>query len=378
MLIYVSDISVEGSGYTSIGVGLCRQLQGWQDQKVKVLSLGYRREEYNEPFDLIPTKAQFLTGQINSLCNDPQVGVTAVILALDIPQCIRIAENLRVSQPLIAIFPVEADPLLETWSIGLWRFTERFTISQFGVKTCEAAQLPVHYLPVPPAPEYTTAARQFRDETRKHHNIPADAFVILTVADNQERKNLFLTAEMVRLFQQRHPETFFVLVTREQSPIGYNITDMRRELGMLGYSKVIERGMPNSELARLYGCADVFLLTSKAEGLGLPVREAQACGLHTAVTDCTSLAEQVAQDKGFPILVDYSALRDPWGNSRRYFAALGDGVEVLHNAWVMAPEMQRGTSNLANNALNSLKEMSWEKSAEILKTALLPLLAPNK
>lgn len=368
LILYVSDISMEGSGYTSIGLGLCRELHGWQGHEVLALSLGYRNQEHYEPFRIVPSLPRWCSGQINSLCADPSTNVKAVIVALDITQILDLTKLLKLPPyiPLLIIFPVESDPLTDRWSIGLWRANERFVISEFGKRVCEEKGLPVHYLPIPPAAEYTPVTRTRREQTRTAWDIPQDAFLVLTVADNQERKNLWRAMEIVSKFAQEHPETFYILVTRPDSPIGYLLDDAVRELGLSKRIKIVDRGITNAQLADLYGAADVFLLTSKAEGLGLPVREAQACGLLVAATDCTGVSEQIEDARGFPILVDY-VHRDPWGNSNRYFASLGDGVEVLRTVHDGIPSY---LLSLRQAAQDYVQGFSWEKSAKIIKDAL--------
>jgi len=47
-------------------------------------------------------------------------------------------------------------------------------------------------------------------------------------------------------------------------------------------------------MANLYNAFDIFCLPTMAEGFGLPVLEAQACGVPALVTDCSACSELVA------------------------------------------------------------------------------------
>jgi glycosyltransferase involved in cell wall biosynthesis len=51
------------------------------------------------------------------------------------------------------------------------------------------------------------------------------------------------------------------------------------------------QGLPQEYLAKVYSETDVFLSTSRGEGFGVPVIEAQACGAPVIVTDFTAQTE---------------------------------------------------------------------------------------
>lgn len=53
------------------------------------------------------------------------------------------------------------------------------------------------------------------------------------------------------------------------------------------------KGLPPEFLAMVYNAADVYMCNSMAEGFGIPVIEAQACGTPVIVTDFSSLPELV-------------------------------------------------------------------------------------
>jgi len=53
-------------------------------------------------------------------------------------------------------------------------------------------------------------------------------------------------------------------------------------------------GLSSEEMAWLYNCFDVLLLPSRAEGFGLPLIEAQACGVPAISTDFSAMPELTA------------------------------------------------------------------------------------
>ena len=91
---------------------------------------------------------------------------------------------------------------------------------------------------------------------------------MLTEAYNQERKNLSAALEMFAEFAENHEDARYILVTTEHSLVGWNLRDLVQELGIADKFLLLERGMPQKELWKVYAISDTFLLPSKAEGLG--------------------------------------------------------------------------------------------------------------
>lgn len=81
------------------------------------------------------------------------------------------------------------------------------------------------------------------------------------------------------------------------------------------------RGLSREQLARVYNLMDVFTQASIAEGCGMPVQEAKACGVPTLVTDWSATAE-----KGrFP--AEYKHIKD--GNIAKSDYTLNYGGEII-------------------------------------------------
>jgi glycosyltransferase involved in cell wall biosynthesis len=120
--------------------------------------------------------------------------------------------------------------------------------------------------------------------------------------------------------------------------IGGDFTSPQRDqIAKLGIHNFIQqrRGLPRSELAHLYRTASLVLVTSEAEGFGLPVAEALAAGaivlatdipvlrevggpaaLYAPVADIQSWTQQAAQLLKNPTLAPDPTTRSTW--ARRY------------------------------------------------------------
>jgi glycosyltransferase involved in cell wall biosynthesis len=85
----------------------------------------------------------------------------------------------------------------------------------------------------------------------------------------------------------------WTLVTRLDSPVGWKLDDLFMRYGIMDRVAIYNRGMPVDKLWLLYAAADAFLLTSKAEGLALPLLEAMACRVTTVGTNHAAIAEHL-------------------------------------------------------------------------------------
>jgi glycosyltransferase involved in cell wall biosynthesis len=222
--------------------------------------------------------------------------IEAVFVGLDIPLQRALLQAMELPGPIpyIGLFPLEAPPLCQPWAIEMLKMDARLIMSQFGVTEFERAGVPAEFVPIgaddiwrPPGPEERAMIRQGL-------GIDDDTFMVLTVADNQERKNLSKAAEIISKLSidiEGHLPNGFVskktekrkvawyLVSRLQSPVGWELQDLAMRLGIMDRVSMFNRGMPDDRLWALYAAADAFLLTSKAEGLAIPIMEAMACGV---------------------------------------------------------------------------------------------------
>lgn len=367
MILYVSPVPANGAtGYGHIGTHLCTALNNYD--KVICLSLDYRREEHYFDFTLVPTSSRDLITQANALVNNRASNVRLVILAMDIPMMLDLVQATNFGGvPKWGIFPVEAGPLCDTWANGLWNLNERFVISEFGKSVLDEASVPSRYLPIPVNSYYKPMANFDRTETLKELGIDPDAFVVITVADNQERKNLSAAFEIFSRFNKVVPNSNFILITRMDSKIGWNLDDLARTLGVRNKVRLLDRNVSFERMANLYRASNVLLITSKAEGLCLPIREAMACGLPAVGTDCTAMSEQL-QAGGFAIPA--CSYVDPYGNSTRYFIDTDEALAVItqiyeSNQCELAPIIEKG--------LEYAGSFTWEKSVAVLTEQLKTL-----
>jgi glycosyltransferase involved in cell wall biosynthesis len=114
--------------------------------------------------------------------------------------------------------------------------------------------------------------------------------------------------------------------------------------------QVMQLGSVNDQdLACLYTAAQGLLYPSLYEGFGLPILEAMACGCPVLTSSCTAMPE-VAGDSA--IIVD--ALSED---------AIASGIRELMD--------ENRAADLRRRGFRRCRDFSWERTAQIVETALL-------
>lgn len=367
----VSDFSLKGSGYLNIIAPLCRELS-LRGHEIKAVGLGYSGEEHPFDYSIIPCRSfPDAHAMVNNLKH--QWGTEILIVALDIPQqegFIGISKELGIK--IISITPLENPPLTMSWSFILQQADKVFFISQMGADEAQKAgvESAEHLLVGMDTRAWRLRTKEEYEEGRKLFNIAPDALVVLTVADNQERKNLSKAMEIIsKVKKEKSVKVKYILVTREKSEVGWKLRDLAMTYGIASDVMIFERGMPFGELYGLYALSDSFLLTSKAEGLGMPVMEAMSVGIPVVSTNCGAMPELLGDDRGFLMNTEYSMI-DPWGNSRRDFPSAESGMEILHSLSLCMGDKLSGT----REAREYMETRTWDFPTNQVTKAIEELL----
>ena len=319
-IVVITDFDDTGSGYRN----LCTPLLIGLAQKgydIKVVGLSYRGLEHNYPFSVIPAMtiqdAQAIAHNLHFVWQ-PDL----YLVAMDIPLQEFFYNNLRqFPVKYMAITPLENGPLTMSWAAILLNMDAVFFISELGKQEAIKAGISKaeHLVVGVDTVFWHPATPEEKSGLRRGLGVGEDEFVVLTVADNQERKNLWAGMEAIqKLKQQTNKKVRYIMVTRTDSPVGWKLNDLAIEMGLTRELLTFNRGLPAQDLWGLYAVSDVYLSTSKAEGLGMPVLEAMACGIPCVATDTGALHELLSDERGHLVKSAYS-LRDVWGNSIRDF-----------------------------------------------------------
>lgn len=391
MIVLLSDFDLHGSGYMNIAIALCQQLVK-NGHEVKALGIGYGGGEHSWPFSILPISSKqvfvhvpALLQNMQSLAAAKQMSpIEALVVALDI----NMQEHVltlpqRANLPYLGIFPVESGPLTRSWANVVASMDSACVISKFGLRQMEQAGVAGRYLPIGLDTEaWRRPLPSERKRLREAMGYTEDQLVVLTVADNQERKNLSAAMDIIAE-TAKQIDVQWMLVTRINSPVGWKLDDLAIDKGIMDRFAKFERGLPFDRLWTLYAIADVFLLPSKAEGLCMPIMEAMATGTAVVATDCTAVPEHLFEDpvgrtgqRGFPMAVAFRH-QDPWGNSIRSYVDYRSGAARLKEVNELR-KTDRLEEMILAPARAYVEGRTWDLCGDVLERALKDIIAKPK
>lgn len=381
-IIYVSDFSEKGSGYQRIGVSTCTSLANDFGHEVIALGLNYHRSEHNYPFRLVSVPSM---GNVKNIVNQivSSVGIDALVVALDVPLQKALLAASTGNVRYVGLFPIESPPISLSWASAIRAMDARIVVSKFAREELGKHNIESSYVPIPiyDANIWVPPSADERKSMRRAFGVSDDTFCVLTVADNQERKNLSAAMEIfaglsVRVVERDHTgyakkveslaDTKWFVITRMDSPVGYDLVDLAMRHGVLDRIEFVERGISTDDLIMYYGMADAFLLTSKAEGLAIPQLEAMAMKIPVVVTDAAAMREHVIESGcGIAVPPEYE-MTDPFGNGRRYMIDIEKATAAL--ADIMA---NGGVDSAALDAGRQyVMERQWSEVARAIDKAV--------
>lgn len=198
--------------------------------------------------------------------------------------------------------PVDHEPIPPKVLSRLRSSYHPVAYSKHAAKLFQEAGLDHHYIP------HGVETKIFKPydkggklQAKRWLKFDEEHFLIGTVAANKgwpSRKGYPELLEAFSIFHETHPEARLVAHT-EIIDTRYNAIDLRALADMYGVADYVQYstpyvhliGLTPREMARYYNAFDVFCLPSMGEGFGIPILEAQACGVPVIVSDWTACAE---------------------------------------------------------------------------------------
>jgi FkbM family methyltransferase len=173
-------------------------------------------------------------------------------------------------------------------------------MSRFGERALQDAGFNPIY--VPHGVDLSIFAPGDQAAARKSVGLPEDAFVVGMVANNVGRDgNRKAFAEQVAAFaelRRKHSDAMLVLHCDVDQPAGMRLRPfLERTLPKDSYTYTdiyaYRKGLSPAAVAEVYRACDVLSNCSYGEGFGIPIVEAQSCGVPVVVTDATAMPELV-------------------------------------------------------------------------------------
>ncbi len=279
------------TGYGRVVRMLCQELRK-NHHDVVVLGLGYDGRPHDLPVNILPVSSDFASGISQALSTRS----FDVLLTVGDPWMFPgVPELLRSSTPRIpwcAYFPVDGFPLPGEWKRWIARVDVPVVFSAF------AQRVVFEGTGISPAVVYHGVDRTVfkpTDVTSAKQRVGVTGkFVVGCVAANQARKNLPALVKAFARFAQGKPDVILYLHT----PLlgNWDIGELVERFGVEPKTRLTVGldplcGVPDETLVTIYNSFDVFVLPTMAEGFGLPLVEARACGVPVLATDYSACPE---------------------------------------------------------------------------------------
>ncbi len=198
--------------------------------------------------------------------------------------------------------PIDAYPLSkrdETYL--LMSGATPIAMSRFGERMLRDAKFEPLYLPhAIDTAVFRPADPEARRSWRAELGADDDTIIVGMNAANRDlwRKGFFEQFTAFAWFLERHPNSLLYVHSVTHHPQGLDLPDLARAVGiaervLFPDQDVVVSGEVTSEMLvrNFYDLIDIYSGCALAEGFGIPIVEAQACGLPVAVTDASAMSE---------------------------------------------------------------------------------------
>lgn len=240
-------------------------------------------------------------------------------------------------------------------------------MSRFGEKRLQERGLETLYVPHMVNTQTFLPQPETKGDYREGLKLPRDAFIVGMVACNQgipSRKSFPQVFQAFAEFRRKHTDALLYL----HSDIfghnqGVNLVELAQACGIpreaFAHSDqlMLQLGIPQDLMGGVFNSFDVLAMPSFGEGFGIPLIEAQACGVPVITSDFTAMTELcgsgwlVEGDRWWDQLQSswqfnpsvasiYEALEDAYENAdgkrqkAREFALAYDVETVFEDMWV--------------------------------------------
>ena len=259
----------------------------------------------------------------------------------------------------MVITGVDGVPLYPGWVDMLKRADGAFTISEFGVKAHRAAGVQSNLCRPGIDPNYFyPVTADVRGAIRQQLGIAPDAFVLGACAQNQGRKCWPQMLQGFFAFAADKPDARFLINSDPVSPAGWDFYALRKQNGW-DASKLIFRQdavrMGVTELRDRYNAMDAHVVLAHREGFGLPLVEAQACGVVSIAMDYCSGTEICGNGNGVLIEPLPFTTVSTWGGALDMHPNVHQYTEKLQ--WLYDNPDERKA--IAKRGLEAARKHTW-------------------
>lgn len=219
---------------------------------------------------------------------------------------------LRQLKRWIPIVPIDHDPIPESIYERLKMAYRIITYAPFGTRELHRKGMHSTYI------QHTVNTDLFKPmdkkEIRQRIGIPQNIFLFGMVSankDNPPRKEFQRVMDAFVLFLKKHPDSGIYFHTLLEQGGGFNIKNYAKFLGIQDkiynvhpYEQLY--GVTKADMPKIYSSLDCLLCPSANEGFGIPIIEAQSCGVPVITNNFTAMPDLIKPNKtGFLCEVAY-------------------------------------------------------------------------
>lgn len=211
-------------------------------------------------------------------------------------------EVLRSIPRFIPIVPIDHDPIPPAIHLRLKNAYRIIAMSQFGRDEMKRVGLHSTYIP------HTIDTEIFKPmdkaKAKSQFGLSPDTFIFGMVSankDNPPRKSFQEVLDAFKIFNNKYPNSAIYFHTQFEQAGGFPIGDYARFLGIpndkVFHSPYYEMltTIDKKDMAGIYNAFDVLLCPSTNEGFGVPIIEAESCGVPVIVNRFTAMPEHVLE-----------------------------------------------------------------------------------
>lgn len=264
-----------------------------------------------------------------------------------------------------AWIPIDHEPLGTGNIKALGGVTYPIAMSEFGQRMMSDIGVESTFIPhgVEKDFAYTSAGRR---EFRRVFLIPEDAFVFGSVGLNRNYPGRKGFDRLIEAFSKLEDKsTYLYLHTQPESQVGsIDLNQVVEFYGVKGrvlfpdpYNYIM--GLSQIGMNSVYSGIDCYVQATHGEGFGLPVMEAQACGLPVIATNCTSMPEMVCPDTS--MLIDPATHYLTPDIGHRFLIDIPKLTAAMADAIAIKQTDPLGYRNMRANAGKWANGWDWDK-----------------
>jgi glycosyltransferase involved in cell wall biosynthesis len=177
--------------------------------------------------------------------------------------------------------------------------SQLIAMSRFGQARFRAGGIEAHYVPHGVDFDVWKPPAGGRAALREACGISDSTYIVGVNAANNDAIRKAAPEMMLAFakFNQAHPDSVLALHTGVHCDGGQDLEAIAENLGITDRCMVVDQYrytaglITEQDLAQWYGCVDVLLAATYAEGFGIPIVEAMAAGVPVITTRCSSMEE---------------------------------------------------------------------------------------